>query len=963
MKKIVFLVFLFQLLFAQNTFSVDRKIDLSGKWNFALDESDRGVAEKWYKKVLKDEVCLPGSLVDNLKGEDISLTTKFTASIYDSSWYFNPRMEKYRQLGNIKVPFWLTQNKYYVGAAWYQRLVNVPSDWKGQEVFLNLERVHFISRVWINNVDAGTFNSLTVPHLYRITDKLKPGKNIITIRVDNRMKDIDVGANSHSVTDHTQGNWNGIVGKIELKAFSPLNFDDIQVFPDLKTKTAKLKIIISNPQANSHNGKIILNTRSFNSDIEHVLAPVIIPFKVKKNQKSLCLETVLNFGDKMQTWDEFVPALYELQAVVETADQRNERKLQFGMREISTQSKYFYVNGHKTMLRGTVENALFPLTGYPPMDVNSWERVFRICKSFGLNHMRFHSYCPPEAAFVAADKIGFYLQAEGPSWPNHSTQLGRGLPIDKYLMDETIAITKQYGNYASFTFLAAGNEPRGAWVPWVTKFVNFWKERDNRRVYTGASVGQGWAWQPANQFHVKAGARGLDWKSSRPESLGDFRDRIDSIAVPYVSHETGQWCAFPDFDEIKKYTGATRAKNFELFQEDLADNDMADLSHEFLMSSGKLQFLCYKHEIERTLRTPGYAGFQLLGLNDFSGQGTALVGVLNAFWEEKGYATAADFKQFCNSVVPLIRMEKFVFRANETLNSTIEIANFEKMAISNTHVIWKIKDSYGLVLKSGKFYASEIPVGANNEIAKLQLDLSQFAAPAKLTLEISVDGTEFCNHWNFWVYPANLAEVEPSDIYVVDTLNDKAIELLKAGGKVLLTAAGKIEYGKEVQQYYTPVFWNTSWFKMRPPHTTGVFINHFHPVFKDFVTDSWGDMQWWELINRSQTMLLTDFPAGFRPIVQPIDTWFINRKLGMLLEANVGGGKLLITTIDITDNLDKRPVASQLRFSIINYMRSQAFRPQQNVPIQNIKDLFEKRAEPINFFTKGSPDELKKDVK
>jgi len=939
----------------------DKVINLRGRWNFAMDEKDFGVSEKWFSQKLNDSILLPGSMVENLKGYDITLETKFTGSIYDSSWYFNPRMAKYRKLDNLKMPFWLTQAKHYVGLAWYQKDVSIPAGWKGDHIIISLEHPHFITRLWVDNVEVGSQNSLTVPHVYDLTNVLKPGAHRITVRVDNRMKDIDVGANSHSVTDHTQGNWNGMVGNLLLKAGSTVYFDDIQVFPNLKSKSALVKIKLINAKGISTSGKISLSAKSFNSNSEHDVTPIEVPFSIIGNDTTLT--TTLPMGDGMQTWDEFNPALYTLTAKL-TADKQTACKtVEFGMREISIQDKYFYINGNKTILRGTVENALFPLTGYPPMDEPSWERVFRICKSYGLNHMRFHSYCPPEAAFKAADRIGFYLQPEGPSWPNHSTQLGRGLPIDKYLMDETKRMVKEYGNYASFTFMACGNEPRGAWVPWVSKFVDYWKATDSRRLYTGASVGQGWAWQPKSQYHVKAGARGLGWSNAQPETMSDYRSRIDSIKQPYVSHETGQWCVFPNFDEIKKYTGVTRAKNFELFKEDLADNDMADMSHEFLMASGHLQALCYKHEIERTLRTPNYSGFQLLSLNDYSGQGTALVGILDAFWDEKGYETSAQFRRFCNSTVPLARMEKFVYLNDETLTANIEVAHFGKAALVNAKTIWRIRDSHGLILKEGIVCQKDIPVGNNIELGQVQLELSDFYAPAKLNLEIAIEGTEFINDWDFWVYPVQMQPINTNGVYVTTEPDKKAIDILNNGGKVLILAAGKIQYGKDVVQYYQPVFWNTSWFKMRPPHTTGIFVNNNHPVFNDFVTENWGNMQWWELINRSQTMLLTDFPKGFQPIVQSIDTWFLNRKLGMLLEARVGKGKLMITSCDLQNNLDKRPAAECLYRSIINYMQSDKFRPEYTVPLQNIKDLFEKTAAPINSYTKSSPDELKKDVK
>src|ERR1035437_3654696 len=511
--------------------TADKVINLKGKWNFAIDEADQGISAKWFSKKLSDSINLPGSMVENLKGYKITLNTQFTGSIYDSSWFFNPRMAKYRQPENLKMPFWLTQLNRYDGLAWYQKEVTIPASWNGSFISLNLEHPHFITQVWIDNTEIGTQNSLTVPHVYGLPATIKSGKHRITVRIDNRLKSMDVGTNSHSVTDHTQGNWNGMVGDLQLQARSTIYFEDIQVYPNLKTKTALVKIHVLNVNGKPVSGKINLSATSFNSGISQTVDPVELAINLTGKEASY--EISLPMGDNMQTWDEFNPAHYNLNATLTVGKQTDAKEVEFGMREISIHGKYFYVNGNKTMLRGTVENALFPLTGYPPMDVASWERVFRICKSYGLNHMRFHSYCPPEAAFKAADKLGFYLQPEGPSWPNHSTQLGRGLPIDTYLMDETKRMTKEYGNYASFVFLASGNEPRGAWVPWVSKFVDYWKATDARRLYTGASVGQGWAWQPKSQYHVKAGARGLTWSTARPETMGDYASRIDTIKKPY----------------------------------------------------------------------------------------------------------------------------------------------------------------------------------------------------------------------------------------------------------------------------------------------------------------------------------------------------------------------------------------------------------------------------------------------
>ena len=933
----------------------NHSVSLSGKWAFQIDREDKGIREEWFNKILNDRINLPGSMPEKLKGDDVTVRTRWTGSLYDSSYYFNPYMEKYRIDGQVKLPFFLTPDKHYVGVAWYQKRVTVPDSWKGERVVLFLERPHIETTVWINRQEVGMQNSLCVPHVYDLTSYVTPGKSyLVTIRVDNRIKEINVGPDSHSITDQTQGNWNGIVGKIELQSTPKVFFEDIQIYPDLAGKKALVRMNVR--ASSSVNGEITLSAKSFNTDVNHEIAPVYQTVTVRKGDNLFEME--LPMGQDFLIWDEFSPALYRLTATLKNGKQIETKQIQFGMREFTINGKWFYINGRKMMLRGTVENCDFPLTGYAPMDVASWERVFRICRSYGLNHMRFHSYCPPEAAFIAADLVGFYLQPEGPSWPNHGPKLGNGQPIDKYLMDETIALTKAYGNYASYCMLACGNEPSGHWVNWVSKFVDYWKTADSRRVYTGASVGGSWKWQPHNQYHVKAGARGVTWAKRQPESMSDYRAKIDTVRQPYVSHETGQWCVFPDFNEIRKYTGVNKARNFEIFRDILEDNDMGGQAHDFMMASGKLQAICYKHEIEKTLRTPDYAGFQLLALNDYSGQGTALVGVLNVFFEEKGYINAAEFRRFCSPTVPLARIPKFVYTNDESFHADIEIAHFGATPLREARTIYTVKDEYGKVYAHGTVGSSDIPIGNLFSLGSVDLDLGAIDTPQKLNLEICIENTSAVNDWDFWVYPAHV-ELAEGDVYTTDTLDEQAISVLEQGGNVLITAAGKVSYGKEVVQHFTPVFWNTSWFKMRPPHTTGIFLNEYHPLFKEFPTEYHSNLQWWELLNKAQVMQFTDFPDDFQPIVQNIDTWFISRKIGVLFEANVLSGKLMMTSMDITSQLEKRVAARQLHKAILDYMNSDNFRPSTTVPVERVQELFTKVAGNVKSYTKDSPDELK----
>jgi hypothetical protein len=950
---------LFALILAQPIFVLAQEaIDLSGTWRFAIDRNDAGIAQEWYSKVLDDRIKLPGSMPENRKGDLVTANTPWTGSLYDSTYYYSPAMAKYRQEGNIKFPFFLTPDFHYVGVAWYQTTVGIPKSWKDKDIRLFLERPHIETTVWVDNRQAHESQySLCVPHVYDLTPLLKAGKeHTITIRVNNTIqKKYNPGKDSHSITDQTQGNWNGIVGKINLQATPPVYMEDIQVFPNIRSKTATVKIRLASRTAQSAQGKITLSAESFNSEQQHAIPETSSDFLL--TGKNALVEIPLSMGEGALLWDEFHPALYKLQARLTYKQQTETKEISFGMREISIQGKWFYINGRKIMLRGTVENCDFPLTGYAPMDVDSWLKVFKTCREHGLNHTRFHSYCPPEAAFQAADLAGIYLQPEGPSWPNHGVTLGRGMAIDTFLMKETQAMSKAYGNYASFCLLACGNEPAGNWVQWVSRFVDYWRDTDKRRAYTGASVGGSWAWQPHSQYHVKAGARGLSW-SGIPETRSDFRDKVDTVRQPFVSHETGQWCVFPNFSEIKKYAGVKKAKNFEIFRDILKENDMEMQANDFLMASGKLQALCYKHEIEKTLRTPGYAGFQLLALNDYSGQGTALVGVLDVFWDEKPYINAQQFRRFCNETVPLTRMEKFVFQTNEAFTAQVEVSHFGEKPLENAQVAWKITDERGLTVDKGRFKPMDIPIGSCFEVGTIQSSLAQTSKACQMNLEVKISGTDFVNDWDFWVYPQTVP-MDAGSVLITDSLNSKAIQTLEQGGSVLILAAGKIQYGKDIKQQLTPVFWNTSWFKMRPPHTTGLLVNPHHPVFKDFPTQYHSNLQWAELVNKAQAMQLSGFPQGFQPLVQHIDTWFLSRKIGALLEANVGKGKLMMTSLDLQKDLEKRPVARQLLSSVLQYMNSSKFCPEVNVEPAQISELFTKHSEVPYFHTLNTPDELK----
>jgi beta-galactosidase/beta-glucuronidase len=268
--------------------------------------------------------------------------------IVDSAFYENPEYAKYREPGNIKVPFWLQPVKYYEGAAWYQKEVNIPENWNGQFVELFLERCHWESRLWVDNKAVVVQNSLGTPHKYDLTGILTPGKHRLTFCIDNRVKDIDPGLNSHSISDHTQTNWNGVVGQMFLEVRPLVKIQNIQVYPDVQNKKIVAKVMVQNLTRKAISAKLNLNVKESGKSDE-------VSFDLKEGEN--LLEMSLDMGGDVKLWNEFHPNIYSLAASLndQTSGQTDVATTTFGMREFKVSGKQILINGHPTFLRGGVQ--------------------------------------------------------------------------------------------------------------------------------------------------------------------------------------------------------------------------------------------------------------------------------------------------------------------------------------------------------------------------------------------------------------------------------------------------------------------------------------------------------------------------------------------------------------------------------------------------------------------------------
>ncbi|MGC0252437.1 sugar-binding domain-containing protein [Pseudactinotalea sp. Z1748] len=938
------------------TTSAPAHLDIAGTWQCRLDPDSVGELDQWFRGPLPPDgpqVSLPGSLQHQGIGAEIALDTPWTGGIVDRSFFTDERYAPYREPGNISVPFWLQPRVYYQGAAWFQREIDIPQDWADRSVLLTLERVHWESTVWIDDRRVGADASLSTAHRHDL-GRLEPGRHRLTIRVDNRAV-VNVGPNAHSVSDHTQGNWNGIIGEISLTAQPDVQINQVRVFPDVQRKSALVKVDILTGTAVVKNGQIRVTARRRNAAGEEVIGPVTAPFEVDHGrdlaERGLTaggthLDIELPLGAQARTWDEFDPALYDvtvhLQAEASGRAHHDEVTTVVGLREIGVEGTQVTINGKRTFIRGTLESCVFPLTGYPPTDVGSWRHIMQVLRSHGLNLLRFHSWCPPKAAFTAADEAGVYLQVEGPVWANQGAAIGEGRDVDIFLIEETQRILREYGNHPSFIMMAHGNEPGGRDSEFLSAWVNAWRTQDPRRLYT---TGAGWPAVPANDFDNIPHPRAHRWgeglqsrlNATPPETVSDYRQWVEAAPRPIISHEIGQWCAYPDLSEVSKYTGLMQPRNFGIFADFLQASGMGDQAEGFLHSSGRLQALCYKEDIEAALRTEGFAGFHLLGLTDFPGQGTALVGVVNAFWESKGYVTPEEFARFSGPTVPLARLPRRVWRNDEAIAFDAQIAHFGPEPL-HALLTWSLRDRAGAELASVTIAQDlPVPLGNGTHCGPVTVPSGVSAGPAQVKLVLTVqgsDGARYENDWDLWIFAPEEAPEEPA--VRATTQIAEAIELATAGERVLLELQPQ-DVHNDIALGFTPVFWNTAWTGGQAPHTLGLLHDPGHPLFASFPSDGATNWQWWDLLHGAKAIVMDRLPQSLRPTVQAIDTWFEARRLGVLFEANVGAGRLVVTSLNLDPGED-RLAARQFRRSLLTYMAGADFAPESSIDGQALAE-------------------------
>jgi len=850
----------------------------------------------------------------------------------------------------------------FTGTLEYTRQVDIPKSWKGKIIRLRLERTK-PATVFVDGAKVGTSDDISTEQVYDLSRCLAPGRHTLTIAVDNTAQTVppQIIDNSHAYCEDTQTNWNGIIGNILLEAVNPTHIANIAVVTHPQERAFEATITVEGAIKKKSALRLIL--APWGSDYGTVVAETTL--KKGKTQKN---SVVLRYrNDSLRLWDEFHPNLYRLLVELEGNDLQ---EADFGLVDFSARGQQFVVNGRPTFLRGKHDACVFPYTGHVPMDLASWRRYLQICKGYGINHLRFHSWCPPEAAFLAADIEGVYLQPELPFWGDFKKDDRR---LMTFLHKEGQHIIRQYGHHPSFVMMALGNELWGD-VPSMQRFIETFRKLAPTKLFTlGSNYYLGYEGvKPGMDYFTTCRMKGEAWgdysthtrgsfsfadvsdggiiNHFRPNSSQNFDQSIGNCPIPVISHETGQFQTYPDYDEIGKYSGVLYPCNFEVFRHRLDSAGMADQAKAFHRASGKWSVQLYKQDIEMDLRTQRMAGFQLLDIQDYPGQGTALVGILDAFMESKGLVTPNEWRQWCSPVVPLAILPKYCFESDETVDFGLQVANYGADDLQGKSLCWQITDEQGSVIATDSTALSPGYGLIDGGHASVRCSADR-ARSIRLTLYIP--GTDHRNSWPLWIYPAGVRP-DSRGIVVTPTLHAAVMKRLEAGATVLfmpdstaggLRAAG-IDTTLTVGGLFQTDYWNYRMFKSYSernghevsPGTLGILTDARHPMLSDFPTDDHTSWQWFPIVKYSRPFVLDNTPAAYRPVVQVIDNVERNHKLGLIFEFRVGRGRLLVCQSPL-HQLQRYPEARQLYASILNYMRSDDFAPKTTISSQQLRLL------------------------
>lgn len=812
----------------------------------------------------------------------------------------------------------------------------------GQRVFFEVERARKLS-VSVNGRPLSPYRpqTLSTPQVFEVTDSLT-GKDNIQVDSDNTYQGMPAEAiiNSSGATNHTQTNWNGLLGYIRLRVEENTFIDRVRVYPLKKTLTVKVDI----DSQSGFEGRIRLSSGLLREPLEEDLA-------VGSGKETL-VYSGLPINPHAQRWDEYQGELYDLRVELLEGSGRSvvtEATVRTGIRDYGIDDHgRLTINGRVFFLRGETNCAEFPETGFSPMDVSDWIRILDTYRSYGVNLVRFHSHCPPEAAFIAADQQGMMMQPELSHWDyRHAFETSESYEYYRRELEQTLLVL---ANHPSFVMLTLGNELAAGKLGHerMALLIEDAKSIDSTRLYANSSNPHygSLGCDPCNDVYTAMAYQDHDLRccydtlrgstnSTYPGTHNSFTDSMQAFRsdnkVPVYSFEVGQYEVLPDFREIKEFKGVTRPDNYRHIQEGVKQAGLDSATWDsYIAASGELARLCYREEVESVLRTPAMSGISLLGLQDFPGQGTALVGMMDAHMQPKRFSFAQPerFRSFYTAQIPLFIMDRYTYTNKETLVGRICIANYGQTPIEgNLQIRLRGKQIDQSRIISGV----NCPIGQLTEVGKVHFSLNEATRNQACKLSLNINGIK--NTYPVWIYDDRPVH-KPDRILEARHFDSEVERELDRGGIVYLSPDSSVEtLPTSVQAHFSTDFWSVGTFRSQSG-TMGQYIDKSHPLFRDFPTEEYTNWQWWPMATQRAIVL----PEPYQSIITEMDSYAYLRPMTQLLECRCGHGRLLLSSLGL-QNLMQYPEARALEGLIYQYLASDNFKPEQCISPQVISSL------------------------
>ena len=944
--------------------------DLSGTWKVHLQENGTAFT-----------AILPGTLDENGIGSADAGENLWQAGTLQNTGEGGQqefvRTQPSVQDKTMRIPSRLTRRFTYEGPAVYERVFEGDLPEKTGALYLEAER----SRALFLSIDGtpvpALAGSLSTPWIFDVTEVLKTG-SVIALTCDNSypgMPREDI-INSSAATDETQTNWNGILGQIRIieKPFVHIagvclypGKDTVQAVVDLRRKAGTKGDL-------KEDYRILLQSEAFMDGQALLSVPSDAFEQAPEKNARICAGIPLR-KDALR-WDEYEGNLYKvyIRLMHAAAEGESEPDIKaalpgdcidswestFGIRLFgANDAGRLTLNDRVFFLRGEANCAAFPETGHEPMDVTAWKEIMEKYRSYGVNCVRFHSHCPPEAAFAAADALGMMVQPELSMW-NPRSALTREEQISTY-ENELLCILRTYANHPSFVMLTMGNELNSTveGLLELRRFVCLARNTDPTRLYAnGSNVTYGeQGCDPENDFYTAHAHRGHMLRATSSPMTGHLNQEYPSAdhnynasmkevrkeyAKPVFGFEVGQYEVLPDFRQLDNYHGVTLPVNYELMQERVRERGLDRIWEKYIEASGELSLIGYREETEAVLRTPSRSGLSFLGLQDFPGQGTALVGMLDANLKQKPYAFAKPerFSSFFTSVLPLVLLEKYTYSEEEELHAQVQIANYGKEDLQGS-VLWTLsvqeegtQPGISGIVKGG---TETFPAGCVSDAGKVQFPLISLVKGRARRLTLSVwlkDYPQVFNEYSVWVYP-DVPVRKQENVHETTRLDEKAFEILRHGGCVYLSPPSTRDaIPNSIRGQFSTDFWSVGTFADQEGGM-GLYIDREHPVFKDFPTECHTNWQWWAMASQRAMIL----PRQWDTIITQMDSICYLRPMAMLFECRCEGGRLLVSSMGLQD-LQQYPEARALQASIYHYLSSEPGKTLQKIPSEDILGIF-----------------------